>query len=155
MIKLDAIDRKLLELLQVNSKMNIKDLAEELHMTKTPIYERIKRYDREGIIEKYVAVLNREKLKGSLVVFCNVTLESQKLDEIAKFRKAVNEIPQVLECYLMIGPNDFLLKVAVPNLKSYHLFAAGKLAVLPYVGHIRSSIVLSEFKRSTVYPVRQ
>ena len=154
MIKLDATDKKLLELLQDNSKVNIKELAAELNMTKTPIYERIKRYDREGIIEKYVAVLNREKLKGSMVVFCNVSLESQKLDEIAKFRKAVNEIPEVLECYLMVGANDFLLKVAVPDLESYHVFAAGKLAGLPYVGQIRSSIVLNEFKRSTVYPVR-
>ncbi len=85
MVKLDAIDNRLLEFLQNDSKMNIKEVADQLNMTKTPIYERIKRYDREGIIEKYVAVINREMASNSMVVFCSVSLESQKLEEIKKF----------------------------------------------------------------------
>lgn len=153
MIKLDAIDLRLLELLQNDSKINIKEVAAQLNMTKTPIYERIKRYEREGIIEKYVAIVNREAVSRSMIVFCSVSLESQKLDEIRKFSEAIRKIPEVMECYLMDGVNDFLLKVAVNDLNAYHQFSSGKLAALPNVGQIKSTFVLNEIKRSTVFPL--
>jgi Lrp/AsnC family transcriptional regulator len=151
--KLDATDIRLLEILQEDAKANIKAIAAQLNMTKTPIYERIKRYDREGIIDKYVAVVNREVLPTSMVVFCSVSLDSQKLEEIETFSKAIEEIPEVLECYLMGGANDFLLKVVVSDLNAYHRFSSGKLAALPNVAQIRSTFVLNEIKRSTVYPI--
>lgn len=153
MIKLDAIDKRLLELLQNDSKMNVKEIAAQLNMTKTPIYERIKRYEKEGIIEKYVAVLNRKTVNNSMVVFCSVSLDSQKLEEIQKFSEAVKKIPEVMECYLMGGANDFLLKVAVTDLNAYHQFSSGKLAALPNVAQIKSTFVLNEIKRSTVFPL--
>lgn len=153
MYKLDAVDKRLLELLQADSKMNVKEIAARLNMTKTPIYERIKRYEKEGIIEKYVAVLNRETVKNSMVVFCSVSLESQKLEEIEKFNAAIKNIPEVMECYLMGGANDFLLKVVVSDLKAYHQFSSGKLAALPNVGQIKSTFVLNEVKRSTIFPL--
>ena len=153
MHKLDAIDKRLLELLQADSKMNVKEIAARLNMTKTPIYERIKRYEKEGIIEKYVAVLNRETVNNSMVVFCSVSLESQKLEEIEKFNAAIKNIPEVMECYLMGGANDFLLKVVVSDLNAYHQFSSGKLAALPNVGQIKSTFVLNEVKRSTIFPL--
>ena len=153
MIKLDEIDVRLLELLQENSKMNVKEIAARLGMTKTPVYERIKRYEREGIIEKYVAIINRDMLHNSMLVFCSVSLESQKLAEIKKFSDAVRDIPEVMECYLLGGANDFILKVAVADLQAYHEFSSGKLAALPNVGQIKSSFVLNEIKHSTIYPV--
>lgn len=153
MYKLDAVDKRLLELLQADSKMNVKEIAAQLNMTKTPIYERIKRYDKEGIIEKYVAVLNRETVNNSMVVFCSVSLESQKLEEIEKFNTAIKNIPEVMECYLMGGANDFLLKVVVSDLNAYHQFSSGKLAALPNVGQIKSTFVLNEVKRSTIFPL--
>ena len=153
MVKLDAIDKRLLEFLQNDSKVNIKEVAAQLNMTKTPIYERIKRYNKEGIIEKYVAVINRRKISNSMVVFCFVSLESQKLEEIQKFSEAIKRIPEVMECYLMGGANDFLLKVVVSDLDAYHQFSSGKLASLPYVGQIKSTFVLNEIKRSTVFPL--
>jgi Lrp/AsnC family transcriptional regulator len=153
MTKLDAIDRRILELLQEDAKVNIKEVAAQLNMTKTPIYERIKRYDQEEIIDKYVAVLNREKVSKAMVVFCSVSLESQKLAEIQKFSEAVEQIPEVMECYLMGGANDFLLKVVVADLEAYHQFSSGKLAALPNVGQIKSTFVLNEIKRSTVFPL--
>ncbi len=152
-MKLDDIDYRLLTLLQDDAKPNIKAVAEKLGITKTPIYERIKRYEREGLIEKYVAVLNRKKLSSSMVVFCSVLLENQKLKLIESFKKAINDIPEVLECYLLGGSNDFLLKVVVKDLDAYHQLASGKLAALPNVAQIKSSFVLNEVKRSTVYPV--
>lgn len=152
-MKLDKIDRQLLTLLQTDSKINIKEIAEQLNITKTPIYERIKRYEREGIIDKYVAVLNTGKIKSAMVVFCSVSLESQKLDQINAFCSAVLDIPEVMECYLMGGANDFLLKVVVEDLNAYHQFSSGKLAALPNVAQIKSTFVLNEVKRSTVFPI--
>jgi len=153
MAKLDATDRKLLELLQDNAKTNVKEIADRLNLTKTPVYERIKRYEREGIVEKYVAVLNPNRIASSMVVFCSVSLESQKLEAIEAFGEAIREIPEVIECYLMGGANDFLLKVVVENLQAYHEFSSGRLAALPSVSQIRSTFVLNEVKRSTVIPV--
>ncbi len=153
MIKLDAIDIRLLERLQEDSKINIKEVADQLNMTKSPIYERIKRYDKEGIIEKYVAVINRKLVSNSMVVFCSVSLDSQKLEEIQKFSEEIIKLPEVMECYLMGGANDFLLKVVVSDLNAYHQFSSGKLAALPNVGQIKSTFVLNQIKNSTVFPL--
>lgn len=153
MIKLDATDKQLLELLQNDCKMNIKELAAKLNLTKTPIYERIKRFDRNGIITKYVAVVNKDITSNSMIVFCSVTLESQKLSEIQKFSDLIVDLPEVMECYLMGGANDFLLKVAVKDLQAYHQFASGKLALIPHIRQITSTFVLNEVKRSTVFPI--
>ncbi|MFC3810979.1 Lrp/AsnC family transcriptional regulator [Lacihabitans lacunae] len=153
MVKLDSIDKQLLEILQADSKLNVKEISAKLKLTKTPIYERIKRFEKEGVIEKYVAVLNKESIKTPMVVFCSVSLDSQKLEEIEKFSAAVENIPEVMECYLMGGANDFLLKVAVEDLNAYHQFSSGKLAALPNVAQIKSTFVLNEVKRSTVFPL--
>lgn len=150
---MDHIDLQLLELLQTDAKMNVKEIATSLGMTKTPIYERIKRMEQSGIIAGYVAVLGKEVMYQSMVVFCSVSLESQRLDEIQKFGEAVDKLPEVMECYLMGGANDFLLKVVVKDLKAYHQFSSGKLAALPNVAQIKSTFVLNETKRSTVFPL--
>lgn len=153
MLKLDATDHRLLTMLQENAKMGVKAMARRLNMSKTPVYERIKRYEREGIIDRYVAIVNRRKLTTPMVVFCSVSLDSQKLAEITAFSDAVRGIPEVLECYLMGGANDFLLKVVVADLQAYHEFSSGKLAALPNVAQIKSTFVLNEVKRSTVFPL--
>lgn len=153
MLKLDTIDKQLLETLQQDAKINVKAVAAQLQLTKTPIYDRIKKYEKEGIIEKYVAVLDTTKLKSTMVIFCSVSLDSQKREEIEKFSKAIESIPEVIECYLMGGANDFLLKVIVEDLQAYHQFSTGKLAALPNVSQIKSTFVLNEVKRSTVIPL--
>ena len=153
MIKLDAIDKRLLELLQGDSKINVKEISAQLGLTKTPIYERMKRYEREGIIKKYVAVLDTDKIENSMVIFCQVALENQKLEALKEFKKAIAHISEVMECYLMGGANDFLLKVVVKDLNAYHQFSAGILAALPNVSQIKSTFVLNEIKRSSVIPL--
>ena len=152
-MKLDPIDKKLLELLQNDSKLNIKEIAAKMNLTKTPVYERIKKLEKSGVIDKYVAVVNRDKLDANMVVFCTVTLDSQKLEQINVFNDAISNIPEVVECYLMGGSNDFLLKVVVKDLNEYHLFSSGKLAALPNLSQIRSTFVLNEIKKSTVFPI--
>lgn len=152
-LKLDTTDKRLLELLQDNSNTNINSLAKEVNLSKTPVYERIKRYLKEGIIHKYVAVLDTTKIHSSMFVFCSVSLDNQKLTAIEEFKTAIADIPEVIECYLMGGINDFLLKVVVKDLKAYHLFSSGKLAALPNVSQIKSTFILEEVKRSTVIPL--
>ena len=153
MLKIDATDKKLLELLQNDSNINVKELSSKLKLSKTPIYERIKRYLREGIIKKYVAVLDSSKLESVMVVFCSVSLENQKLEAIEQFKKEIDDIPEVIECYLMGGISDFLIKVIVKDLQAYHQFSSGKLASLPNVSKIKSTFVLEEVKHSTVIPL--
>lgn len=152
-MKFDEIDLELLELLQADSNINIKELASKLEMTKSPLYERIRRLEKQGTIEKYVAILNEHVLEKAMIVFCSVSLESQKLEEIKIFNEEVSKIPEVLECYLMGGSNDYLLKVVVKNLHEYHMFSSGKLAALKNVGQIKSTFVLNTVKKSTVYPI--
>lgn len=153
MMKLDATDKRLLEMLQEDSKINVKEVAARLGLTKTPIYERMKRYEREGIIQKYVAVLDTDKIENSMVIFCQVSLENQKLEALKDFKKAIEPIQEVMECYLMGGANDFLLKVVVKDLNAYHQFSSGILAALPNVSQIKSTFVLNEIKRSSVIPL--
>ncbi|NNE27756.1 MAG: Lrp/AsnC family transcriptional regulator [Saprospiraceae bacterium] len=153
MYELDAIDKRILEALQDDAKINIKDLADKLKLTKTPVYERIRRLEKEGIIRKYIALINKDYIERRMVVFCSVSLESQQLERIKAFAKAVSSIPEVMECYLLGGANDFMLKVMVKDLDAYHQFSSGILAALPNVAQIKSTFVLNEVKHTNAYPL--
>jgi DNA-binding Lrp family transcriptional regulator len=153
MIKLDSVDKKLLGILQEDSKVSVNELSVKLNLTKSPIYDRIKRYETSGIIEKYVAVLDPKKVESTMVVFCSVSLENQKLDAIEAFGLAIATLPEVVESYLMGGANDFLLKIIVEDLEAYHQFSSGVLAALPNIAQIKSTFVLNEIKRSTAIPL--
>ncbi|MGB0883618.1 MAG: Lrp/AsnC family transcriptional regulator [Flavobacteriales bacterium] len=153
MLKLDKIDKQLLNLLQKDSKIKISELSEQLNLSKTPIYERIKRFEKEGIISKYVAVVDKNRLGNSMVVFCSVSLDSQNLESIEEFSTEIKQMPEVIECYLMGGLNDFLLKVIVQDLQAYHKFSTEKLASLSNVSQIKSTFVLNEIKQSSVIPL--
>lgn len=145
---IDEIDRKIILLLRGNAKLSIKEVAHEIGMTKTPVYERIKKMEKSGIIEKYVAVINDKKLNNGMFIFCSVSLEVQKLKEIENFKQEIKKLPEVLECYLMGGANDFLLKVMVRDLDEYHQFSSGKLAALNNVNQIKSTFVLDVVKKN-------
>lgn len=153
MKNLDTIDRTILKLLQENGKLNVKEIAEQLGITKTPIYERIKRLENDGIIDRYVALLNRQKLSPSIIVFCSVTLEMQKFEYFDQFYTEIVKFPEVMECYTIGGGFDFLLKIVVQDLQEYYDFSSQKLAILPNIGSVSSSFVLKEIKNSTVLPV--
>ena len=148
MNNIDDIDKKIISLLQENAKLSIKEVAHAVGMTKTPVYERIKKLERTGIIEKYIAVVDNRKLYNGMYVFCSVSLDVQKLKEIEIFKYEISKLPEVLECYLMGGANDFLLKVMVNDLEAYHQFSSGKLAALNNVNQIKSTFVLDVVKKS-------
>ena len=152
MKKIDEVDKRILKMLQKDASVNIKEIAARLNMTKTPIYERIKRLEKEGIIEKYVAIVNRKKITSSIIVFLSGSLDVKKFEEINEFYEAVERVPEIMECYLMGGDTDFILKVICPSLDTYHDFFSRKIATLPRIGQIRSSFVINEVKHATVLP---
>ena len=152
MKKIDDIDKKILKILQEDASRNVKEIASDLNMTKTPIYERIKRMEKEGIIEKYVVMLDRKKVSPSIIVFLSGSLDVKKFDEINDFYEAIEKIPEIMECYLMGGDTDFMMKLICPGLDTYHDFFSKKIATLPRIGQIKSSFVINEVKKSTVLP---
>lgn len=151
-ITLDVTDRQILEMLQEDAKINIKEIAAKLNMTKTPIYERIKRLEQSGVISKYVTLLDRRKLTSSIIVFLEGSLRVEKFEQADEFFEAVAATPEIVECYLLGGQNDFMLKVIAPELDKYHDFYATKIASLPRVAQIKGSFVIKEIKHTTSLP---
>lgn len=147
---LDTIDKKILLILQQNSKTNIKEIALKVGLTQTPTYERIKRLENSGIIEKYIAVLNKEKIGYHVEVFCQVTLLVHSKKLITKFEKAVNRIDDIKECFHVAGNYDYLLKVIVKDMKSYQFFLKNKLSVLDSVSNVQSTFVMTSTKEKIV-----
>ncbi len=150
MHNLDTIDRKILMLLQQNSKMNIKEVALKVGLTATPTYDRIKRLEKSGIITKYVAELNKEKVGLDLVVFCQVTLQVHSKKLITQFENAVEKMPEVIGCFHIAGNFDYLLKIVTPSIKSYQFFLKNKLSVLESVANVQSNFVMSTVKENSM-----
>lgn len=149
---LDATDKQILNLLQENAKYTNKEIAEKLHMTTTPIFERIKKLEREGFIQKYVALVDRKKAQRSLVAFCDVSLKEHTTEYLECFQRDVQSLVEVVECYHIAGMFDYLLKVVVPDMETYQNFVAKKLASLDNIGRVQSSFVMTEIKYSTALP---
>lgn len=151
MDNLDTIDQQILMLLQQNSKMNIKEIALKVGLTASPTYDRIKRLEKSGVITRYVAEINREKVGLDLVVFCQVTLQVHSKKLITQFESAVEKMPEVLGCYHIAGNFDYLLKIVTPNIKSYQFFLKNKLSVLESVANVQSNFVMSAVKENSVH----
>jgi len=153
MTPLDLIDKKILTLLQENSKINIKELALKIGLTQTPVYERIKRLEKSGIIQNYIAVLNKEKIGLNVEVFCQVTLLVHSKELINKFEAAINKMDEVIECFHVAGNYDYLLKIIVKDMKNYQNFLKNKLSVLASVGNVQSTFVMTSTKNNTILPL--
>lgn len=153
MLTLDKTDRAILKILEQDAKTVAKNIAEQLGLTKTPVYERIKRLEQEGFIKNYVAIINKEKIESSITVFSFISLEVQKGIMMDDFRESVHGIPEVVECFVVGGEFDFLLKVIVKDLDAYYAFAKKQIASLPNIGAVKSAFVLNEVKDETVFPL--
>lgn len=147
-INLDLTDKKILNLLQQNSKANIKEIALKIGLTQTPTYERIKRLEKAGVIKNYIAVLDKEKVGYTIEVFCQVTLLVHSKDMITRFENAINKIDEVMECFHVAGNYDYLLKIIVKDMNSYQAFLKNKLSVLDSVANVQSTFVMSSTKDS-------
>ena len=150
----DLTDKKILQLLQQNSQLTIKEIASQINLSVTPVHERIRKLEREGFIDKYVCLLNRRKLGKSLVVYCNVTLDKQRKESFEDFNMAIVGMEEVLECSVVSGNFDYMLKVIVEDAEAYNQFYQHKLSALKSVLHISSYFVISEIKYTTEIAVR-
>jgi len=145
---LDKIDISILKALQENARITNKELAAKVHLSPSPVYERLKRLESEGYIERYTAVLNAEKLNLGFIVFCSVKLQRLNTDIAGDFVAKIREIPEVTECYNVSGEYDYLLKIRARNMKQYNDFIINTLGTLDTIGSIQSSFVMNEIKHS-------
>lgn len=148
MATLDDIDMQILKTLQKNAKLTTKELADAVHLTPTPVFERQKRLEKRGYIKKYVAILDPEKLNQGLLVFCKVKLTQINHEIADAFVRRIQRIPEVTECYNTSGSYDYLLKVRAKDMKQYQEFVLTKLGDIENVGAIESTFVMSEVKQN-------
>ena len=151
--QVDEIDQKIIKLLQQDGKMRIKEIASHLALTNTPVFDRIKRLEAEGIITGYTAQVDRNRLGFQLVAFCSVSFDQHQRELIQNFEQDIAKLDEVLECYHIAGMFDYLLKVLVKDMDQYQQFITEKLASLKYIGKVQSSFVMTEVKQAQVFPL--
>ena len=152
-MQLDAIDRKILALLQEDGRLSLAALSEKVGLSPSPCLRRVRLMEKAGIIARYVAVLNQRAVGLPVSVFISIKLESQREEALTKFGRAIARWPEVLECYLMTGPRDYLLRVVVADLSAYEQFLKQKLTRLDGIASIESSFALEQVKYTNVLPV--
>lgn len=146
---MDQIDIKILEYLQADAKITTKDLASRLALSPTPIYERIRKLERQGIIKRYVAILDPDVLDKSLVVFLNLTIKEHHMEARSQLLRKLTDLDEITELYHTSGTYDFVAKVRFSNVKEYKEFLVNKVASIENIADIESHIVLEEIKHST------
>ncbi len=144
--KLDKVDLQILRTLQENARLTTKELAAQVSLSSTPVFERLKRLEREGYIKKYIAVLDADKLNQGFVVFCNVKLRRMNKDIAMEFTRIIQNILEVTECYNISGSYDYLLKIHAPNMKYYQEFIINVLGTIDSLGSLESMFVMDEVK---------
>lgn len=151
--QLDRIDRNILRILQEDGRISYVDLADKVGLSTTPCLERVKRLEREGYIEGYAAKLNPQLLQAGLLVFVEISLYSKSADIFDDFRRAVTKLPHVLECHLVSGDFDYLIKARISEMASYRELLGDILLKLPGVRESKSYIVMEELKETLTIPI--
>jgi len=147
---MDTTDRKLLMLLQQDSTKTTKELSLKLNLSVTAIYERIKKLEREGVINKYVAILDQKKVEKTFVVFCHLKLIQHTKEYLTRFEQEVVKLEEVLECYHVSGDYDYILKIYVKDMEAYREFMVTKLTTLQHIGSTHSTFMISEVKNTNI-----
>ncbi|MBX9709928.1 MAG: Lrp/AsnC family transcriptional regulator [Xanthobacteraceae bacterium] len=153
MSRLDPIDRKILSILQKDSRVTMQDLAERVGLSVSPCHRRVKLLEESGVITRYSAMVDQKSLGLHVSVFISIKLERQKEEDLDRFAKAISGWSEVLECYLMTGNRDYLLRVVAADLASYETFLKTKLTRFNGIASIESSFALSQVKYSISLPV--
>jgi len=154
MISLDAIDLILVDELQKNSKQSIKELSEKVNLSITPTHERLKKIEASGLIKKYVAIINPEKIGKQLIVHCQITLIKHQDIYIKKFQEYIKSLDEVLEVSFLAGNYDFFLKIIVRDINEYQDFIMQKISKLEYISNVQSSFVIKQIKNETRIDVK-
>ena len=149
MKSLDKLDYKILNILQEDNTIAIKDLAERIGLSFTPTYERVKSLKNNGIIKKYVAIVDREKVGYELVAYCNVTIKNKSVEILRDFEGKLNKCPEIVEVVSVSGVYDYMIKIVTKNIKEYNDFVEKTFTNYPHIGDYHSSIVLCTVKEET------
>jgi len=147
-VALDEKDRLILRLLQENAKITVREIAAQVHLSTTPVHERIKRMEDNGVILQYATLVNHARVKKGLMVICYVSLKEHNKKSGAKFIRTINELSEVIECYNISGEFDFMLKVVAENMDAYYDFHVNKLGQLENIGHMQSTFVMGVIKQT-------
>ena len=147
-ISLDAKDISILALLQQNARMTVKEIAATIHLSTTPVHERIKRLEASGVIKQYATLVDHTKVKKGLIAICYVSLKEHNKTAGTKFIKAINAMKEVIECYNISGEFDFMLKVVTEDMNAYHDFHVNKLSSVENMGHVQSVFVIGIIKQT-------
>jgi DNA-binding Lrp family transcriptional regulator len=145
---LDEIDLSILKWLQQNAKATVKEIANKVHLSTTPVHERIKRMERNGVIKQYATLVDHTKVKKGLMVICYVSLKEHSKTAGTKFIKHIMALPEVIECYNISGEFDFMLKVVEENMDTYYNFHVNKLSQSENIGHVQSVFVMGIIKQT-------
>ena len=147
---LDIKDLHILRLLQQNARITVKEISDQVHLSTTPVHERIKRMEENGVIKQYATLVDPAKVKKGLMVFCYVSLKQHDKTAGAKFIKRMHEFSEVIECYNISGEFDFMLKVVAENMDDYYSFHVNKLSQAENLGHVQSVFVMGVIKQTHV-----
>ena len=152
---LDKVDRHILRLLQENGRMPFTELGERIGLSTTPCTERVRRLERDGFILGYHARLNPQQLEASLLVFVEISLAAKSGDIFEEFRRAALRLTHVLECHLVSGDFDYLIKARINEMSSYRKLLGDILLKLPHVRESKSYIVMEEVKEGLALPIKE
>lgn len=145
----DTIDKKIVHLLQEDAKQTTKEISNKTGLSVTAVYERIKRLERDQVITKYVALVDKSKVEKNFMVLCRIKLEKHSKAYLTKFETEVRKIDEVLECFNITGDYDYLLKILVKDMDAYREFMVTKLTTLDHIGSTRSTFVITSIKNTT------
>ncbi|MEP6951709.1 MAG: Lrp/AsnC family transcriptional regulator [Ginsengibacter sp.] len=144
----DEKDLAILKLLQENARITIKEISAKVHLSTTPVHERIKRMEESGIIKQYATLVDHTKVKKGLMVICYVSLKQHSRNAGDKFIKTMRELNEVIECYNISGEFDFMLKVVSEDMNAYYDFHVNKLSQIENMGHVQSVFVMGIIKET-------
>lgn len=144
----DRKDLLILKLLQQNARITVKEISEKIHLSTTPVHERIKRMEESGIIKQYATLVDNTKVNKSLMVICYVSLKEHGKNAGSKFIKVINNLNEVIECFSISGEFDFMLKVVCKDMNAYYDFHVNKLSEIENVGHLQSIFVMGIIKQT-------
>ena len=146
---IDLIDKKLINLLQKDSKQTTKQLSLHLNLSVTAVYERIKKLEKEKVINKYVAIINKNKIEKSFLVFCHVKLIQHTKEYVETFEREILKLEEVSECFHVSGDYDYILKIYVKDMEEYRQFMVTKLTAIKHIGSTHSTFAIEEVKNTT------
>ena len=152
-VSLDHTDRKILDIMQTDPGINASAIGDRIGLSQSACWRRIQRMRDEGVIKDQPVILDREKVGLTTMVFAHVKLTSHGRRDLRTFSESVKEFPEVMDCYVVLGSVDFLLRIVAEDIKAYEQFFFEKLSQLPGIQEVTSSIVLSDIKHTTALPI--